>query len=61
MVAAWTVDVIFIITDVSRFHFQLQTHQVGSQWAHQQVGVLGVTFFHIDTDQQLATAVVLAV
>ena len=60
MVAAWAVDVIVVITfNVGRFHFQLQAHQVGGQWAHQQVGVFGVAFFHVNTDQQLATAVVL--
>ena len=53
-------DVIVVITfNVGRFHFQLQAHQVSGQWAHQQVGVFSIAFFHVHTDQQLATAVML--
>lgn len=60
MVAAWAVDVIVVVTfNVGRFHFQLQAHQVGGQWAHQQVGVLGVAFFYVHANQQLAAAIVL--
>ena len=36
-----------------RLHLQLQADQVGGLGAQQQVGVFGVTFGHVDADQQL--------
>jgi hypothetical protein len=59
VVAVRAVDVFLVVTEVSRFHFQLQTYQISRQWAQQQVGVLGVAFFDVHADQQLATAVLL--
>ena len=50
---------VFIIAQVCRFHFQLQTYEVSCQWTQQQVGVFGIALFNVHTDQQLATAVLL--
>jgi hypothetical protein len=59
VIAIRAVDVVLVVTDFRRFHFQLQTNQISRQWAQQQVGVFGVTFFDVHTDQQLAAAVLL--
>ena len=48
-----------VFANLGRLHFQLQADQVGGHRAQQQVGVLGVIFIDIYTDQQLATAVLL--
>jgi hypothetical protein len=59
VIAIRAVYVVLIITDVGRFHLQLQTYQISRQWAQQQVGVFSVTFFNVYADQQLAAAVLL--
>jgi hypothetical protein len=50
---------VIVVTELSRFHFQLQTYQISRQWAQQQVGVFGVTFFDVHANQQLTTTIVL--
>jgi len=47
---------VVILAGLNRLHFKLKANQVGRQRPQQQIGVLGIAVFDVNTNHQLIVA-----